>query len=53
MCNDSNPPLTTVHVPKYAMGRIAAERLIHRIRQTDDSAVSIEVSTNLVLRESI
>lgn len=53
MCNYTEPPLSSVHVPKYHMGLIAAERLIRDINQPDYYAVNIEVSTNLVLRGSI
>ncbi len=53
MCSYTEPPLSSVHVPKYHMGLVAAERLIRDIGQKDYYAVNIEVSTNLVLRGSI
>lgn len=53
MCNYTEPPLSSVHVPKYHLGLVAAERLIRDIGQKDYYAVNIEVSTNLVLRGSI
>lgn len=53
MCNYTTPGLSTVHVPKHHMGRIAAGRLIQDINSRDFYSVNIEVSTNLVLRGSI
>lgn len=53
MCSYTEPPLSTVHVPKYHMGLVAAERLVRDIEKKDFYAVSIEISTNLVLRGTI
>ncbi len=46
------PPLTTVRVPHFAMGRAAAKLLLKLI-QKDESAKSIELSTEIILRDSL
>lgn len=46
------PPLTTVRVPHYAMGRTAAKLLLKLIEK-DDSADSIEFETEIILRHSL
>lgn len=48
-----DPALTTVHVPKKYMGRIAAERLIDIIEHKSHYPVTIEISTNLIKRGSL
>ncbi|WP_242622714.1 LacI family DNA-binding transcriptional regulator [Lachnoclostridium sp. Marseille-P6806] len=53
MCSYTEPPLSTVHVPKHHMGIVAAERLLSAIRTGDRYSVNIEISTNLVLRRTI
>lgn len=53
MCAYTEPPLSSVHVPKYHMGLLAAERLIRDIEKKDFYPVDIAVSTNLVLRGSV
>lgn len=53
MCSYTEPPLSTVHVPKHHMGVVAAERLLSAIRAEGHYSVNIEISTNLVLRKSI
>lgn len=52
-----DPPLTTVHVPFFEMGRLAAEKLIDRIDSASESMGPLEpfkemLSTKLVVRES-
>lgn len=52
----SSPPLTTIRVPKQAMGRIATSRLIQRIKDKAgamNAGVKIEVSTQFVERGSV
>ena len=50
----SNPPLTTVRVPFYEMGRLAGERLLERLQAWEGapSAFREVVDTGLVVRES-
>lgn len=47
-----DPPLTTINVPKQAMGKLAVERLI-AIIDHDEPPIKIELLTNLVIRESL
>lgn len=53
MCNYTNPPLSTVHVPKHYMGMIAAERLIANKVYKARYTINIEISTSLNIRKSI
>ena len=53
MCGYTEPTLSSVHVPKRHMGLLAVERLSSVINKSDYYPVNIEVSTNLVVRNSI
>lgn len=53
MCEILEPPLTTVHVPKQAMGQLAVERLTAIIRVKPSANVKIELTTSLVKRGSL
>jgi LacI family transcriptional regulator len=46
------PPLTTVRVPGYEMGRRAAEMLLAHIEHPDRPAETVLLATNLVIRAS-
>ena len=51
------PPLTTVHVPKEQIGRLAVTRLQERLRAADNSLeamppVTLEVPVSLIVRQS-
>lgn len=48
----SSPMLTTVHVPKEAMGQRAVRKLLERIDYPDQNREKILVSAELVLRNS-
>lgn len=50
--NIVEPGLTTIHVPKKEMGKIALDRLIELIRNPRSTPVKIEVSTHLLKRRS-
>lgn len=53
MCALLDPPMTTVHVPKQAMGQLAVEQLLRLIGKRSAAPVKIEVGTTLVKRGSI
>lgn len=53
MCEILEPPLTTIHVPKQAMGQLAVERLIAIIGRKPPANVKIEITTSLVKRGSL
>ncbi|MYD09758.1 MAG: DeoR family transcriptional regulator [Chloroflexi bacterium] len=46
------PPLTTVHVHKVLLGKLAAERLAQRIENPDGVHLRITTPTSLVVRQS-
>lgn len=50
----SEPPLTTVHVPFYEMGRLAASRLLDRLASGGEEAKAIDdvLQPRLVVRKS-
>lgn len=52
LCTYTNPPLSTVHVPKQYMGEIAVKRLDEIITSTNSNPVKIEISTSLCKRKS-
>jgi len=52
-CEISTPRLTTVRVYKQYMGETAVNRLIHKIKTFDDRKLTIELNTELVLRDSV
>jgi DNA-binding LacI/PurR family transcriptional regulator len=47
-----SPPLTSVHVPKKAMGVIAARNLVEIVRTKEENPQKILVPTSLVVRGS-
>lgn len=49
----SNPPLTTVHVPKHEVGEIAVRRLIGKIREPKRFTCKTQLSTYFVERQSV
>lgn len=46
------PPLTTVHVHKVLLGKLAAERLVKRIENPAEIYLKITAPTSLVVRQS-
>ncbi len=46
------PPLTTVHVHKYELGRLAVERLLQMLAQPDQTFVPIWADVELIVRAS-
>ena len=53
LCDYTQPGLTTIHVPKKYMGKIAAERLLSVIGGQDYYPVNIRISTHLVIRGTV
>jgi len=49
---DTDPPLTTAHVPKAVWGEVAARRLIERLEHPDWPPIIQYVPTSLVVRAS-
>lgn len=47
-----DPALTTIHVPKHYMGKMAANRLISRLEEPDATYVKLEIATTLIRRQS-
>lgn len=52
VCTYTDPPLTTLHVPKQYMGQMAVHRLHTLISAPDSMPVKIEISTSLKKRKS-
>ena len=53
LCNFTRPGLTTIHVPKKYMGKVAAERLLSVIDGRDYYPVNIQISAHLIQRGSV
>ena len=53
MCELTDPPLTTMHVPKHQMGVQAVKRLLEKINSNSREVLTIEIFTFLVERQSI
>ncbi len=49
----SMPPLTTVRVPKQAIGREAVRRLKHMVQDGDNFKLKIQVCTDFIERSSV
>jgi LacI family transcriptional regulator len=47
-----NPPLTTIHIPHYDIGKAAAELMLERLQDADSAPRDIRLEPNLVVRES-
>ena len=46
------PPLTTVHIPHYEIGKAAGELMLERLQDSDSPAREIRLEPHLVVRES-
>lgn len=53
MCELTDPPLTTMHVPKHQMGILAVGRLLEKIRQPGSVILTTEIRTSLRKRGSV
>jgi len=45
--------MTTVHVPKQQIGRLAVDRLVRRLEDPGEIYVRVEVGTTLITRDSV
>ncbi|WP_045517020.1 substrate-binding domain-containing protein, partial [Neobacillus niacini] len=52
MSKYSSPPLTTIDIPKYEIGELAAKTIIDRVEEKTKLSVKILVPFQLVMRES-
>jgi LacI family transcriptional regulator len=46
------PPLTTIHIPHYEIGKAAAQLMLERLQDTDAPAREVRLEPKLVVRES-
>ncbi len=46
------PPLTTIHIPHYEIGRAAAELMLERLQDSELPSREIRLEPSLVVRES-
>ncbi|MFD1505086.1 LacI family transcriptional regulator [Georgenia yuyongxinii] len=51
-CDEFNPPLTAVHVPKYDLGRAAADLMLSLLQGPDTEPSRVFLDTSLQVRES-
>ena len=49
----AHPPLTTVHVPRFDIGRLATRKLIEQAEGPEPFTCVSHLSTTLVERESV
>jgi LacI family transcriptional regulator len=47
-----NPPLTTIHIPHYEIGKAAGELMLERLQDGDSEPREIRLEPSLVVRES-
>lgn len=52
LCTCTDPTLSTIHVPKQYMGKVAVGRLHELITQQDTNPLKIEIGTSLIKRRS-
>ena len=53
MCELFDPPLTSIHVPKAAISRLAVAQLLQMIRNPDQACIRAAVLTSLAERNSV
>ena len=47
-----NPPLTTIHIPHYEIGREAAQLMLERLQDGDSPPREVRLEPSLIIRES-
>lgn len=53
ICTYLEPALTTIHVPKAELGKLAVRRLHERMKEPQSPSLTTEISTTLIKRRSI
>ena len=53
LCNFLSPSLSTMRVEKLDFGTLAVKQLLNRIQNPSQSLVKIELSTQLIARDSV
>jgi LacI family transcriptional regulator len=46
------PPLTTIHIPHYEIGKAAARLMLERLQDADTPPGEVRLEPRLVVRES-
>jgi LacI family transcriptional regulator len=46
------PPLTTIHIPHYEIGKAAAQLMLERLQDDDSPPREVRLEPNLIVRES-
>ena len=49
----TEPPLTTVQIPKYKIGVLAVNALVDKLNEQTDGFMKTEVKTKLIVRQSV
>ncbi len=53
MCQQVNPPLTSINVPKFEMGQEAVKMLLERIAEPKKVTALLRLDTDLIVRNSV
>jgi len=49
----SNPPISSVNIPKYKQGQIAARMLLEQLQNKNTEGYSVTMQTNIIKRKSV
>jgi LacI family transcriptional regulator len=47
-----NPPLTTIHIPHYEIGKAAGELMLERLQDGETTPREVRLEPSLVVRDS-
>jgi LacI family transcriptional regulator len=47
-----HPPLTTIHIPHYEIGKAAAQLMLERLQDGDSPPRDIRLEPSLIVRDS-
>ena len=53
ICTITEPPLTTMEVPKKLLGKLAVEQLLKKINHSTDEIIKVELSPRIQQRQSV